>query len=71
VVNIPAPYWDRLLYREVFQRKPILDAWEGVSIHIISPGIYPAKMGADFTDVTKDALVDVSEYTKEKGAGVY
>src|SRR6266702_8027509 len=45
------------LYRDIFQSEPIPSTWQGVPIHLIQPGIDPAKLGADFTEVSDEGLV--------------
>lgn len=55
------------LYRDIFQSEPIPSIWEGVSIHIIRPSIDPAKLGADFTDITDEGLVAGYEHGLEIG----
>lgn len=56
-----------VLYRDIFGSEQVPDVWEGVPIHFIRPDIDPAKMGADFTDVTEEALVEVYKHGMEKG----
>ena len=56
-----------ILYRDIFQRDPIPSSWQGVPIHIIRPAIDPARMGADFTDVTSEGLVAGYEHGMEVG----
>jgi hypothetical protein len=56
-----------IVYRDIFQREPIPSTWEGVPIHIIQPDIDPARMGADFTDVTSEGLVAGYEHGMEVG----
>jgi predicted acylesterase/phospholipase RssA len=55
------------LYRDIFQSEPIPSIWEGVPIHIIRPSIDPAKLGADFTDITDEGLVAGYEHGLEIG----
>jgi predicted acylesterase/phospholipase RssA len=55
------------LYRDIFQSEPIPSIWEGVPIHIIRPSVDPAKLGADFTDITDEGLVAGYEHGLEIG----
>ena len=55
------------LYRDIFQNEPIPSTWQGVPIHIIQPHIDPAKLGADFTNVSEEGLVATYEHGLEKG----
>lgn len=56
-----------VLYRDIFQSEPIPPVWQDVPIHIIRPTIDPAKLGADFTDVTDEGLVAGYEHGLEIG----
>ena len=56
-----------VLYRDIFQSEPVPSMWEGVPIHIIRPEIDPAKMGADFTDITDEGLVAGYEHGMQIG----
>lgn len=56
-----------VLYRDIFQSEPIPSVWQDVPIHIIRPTIDPAKLGADFTDVTDEGLVAGYEHGLEIG----
>jgi predicted patatin/cPLA2 family phospholipase len=56
-----------ILYRDIFQSEPIPLVWQDVPIHIIRPTIDPAKLGADFTDVTDEGLVAGYEHGLEIG----
>ncbi len=56
-----------VLYRDIFQSEPIPLVWQDAPIHIIRPTIDPAKLGADFTDVTDEGLVAGYEHGLEIG----
>ena len=56
-----------VLYRDIFQSEPVPFVWQDVPIHIIRPTIDPAKLGADFTDVTDEGLVAGYEHGLEIG----
>lgn len=55
------------LYRDIFHSNPIPTSWESIPIHIIQPAIDPAKLGADFTNVSEEGLVAAYEHGIEKG----
>jgi len=56
-----------MLFRDIFRREPIPNAWQGVPIHVIRPESDPGEMGAGFTEVSEEGMVAVYEYGKEKG----
>ncbi len=55
------------LYRDIFQSEPVPATWEGVPIRLIQPDIDPAKVGADFTDMTEEGMDAVYKHGEEKG----
>ena len=58
-----------VLYHDIFQSEAIPDNWQGVPIHIIRPEIDPATLGADFTEVTDEGLVEGYQHARGQVVG--